>query len=90
MGLDQKAKRNRNIENDVIIGVLDTGIWPELDSFSDEGFGLPPKKWKGACEGGDDFKCNKYFSFPFPCCFVTLSILYFTFDSHYPCTVQFY
>lgn len=37
-----------NVESDIIIGVLDTGIWPEFESFSDEGFGPPSKKWKGA------------------------------------------
>ncbi|KAF3454632.1 hypothetical protein FNV43_RR05080 [Rhamnella rubrinervis] len=58
IGLHQKAKRNPTVESDVIVGVLDTGVWPESDSFSDEGYGHPPKKWKGACKGGDDFKCN--------------------------------
>ncbi|KAL4384354.1 hypothetical protein GQ457_15G029840 [Hibiscus cannabinus] len=38
--------------------VLDSGIWPESDSFSDEGFGPPPKKWKGSCKGGQNFTCN--------------------------------
>ena len=47
-----------SLENDVIIGMLDTGIWPESDSFSDEGFGPPPSKWKGSCQSSN-FTCNK-------------------------------
>ncbi|XP_031286386.1 subtilisin-like protease SBT4.3 isoform X2 [Pistacia vera] len=59
IGLGDSAKRNPSVESDVIIGVLDTGIWPESESFSDEGFGPAPKKWKGACKGGRNFTCNK-------------------------------
>ncbi|KAI4312106.1 hypothetical protein MLD38_036958 [Melastoma candidum] len=44
-------------ESDIIVGILDTGIWPEAKSFSDEGFGPPPKKWKGSCHG-TNFTCN--------------------------------
>ncbi|XP_012472763.1 subtilisin-like protease SBT4.4 [Gossypium raimondii] len=58
LGLNQTVKRNATAESNVIVGVLDSGIWPELDSFSDEGFGPPPKKWKGACKGGQNFTCN--------------------------------
>lgn len=47
-------------ESDVIIGVLDSGIWPESKSFSDEGFGPPPSKWKGTCQSSKNFTCNKY------------------------------
>ncbi|GLT40156.1 hypothetical protein SLA2020_143110 [Shorea laevis] len=46
----------------VIVGVLDTGVWPELESFNDEGLGPVPDKWKGECEVGKTFKsssCNK-------------------------------
>ncbi|XLS62987.1 hypothetical protein HN51_017215, partial [Arachis hypogaea] len=28
------------------------------ESFNDHGFGPIPKKWKGACKGGKNFRCN--------------------------------
>ncbi|XP_019095804.1 PREDICTED: subtilisin-like protease SBT4.7 isoform X2 [Camelina sativa] len=60
MGLKEgtNTKRNLAIESDTIIGMIDTGIWPESESFSDKGFGPPPKKWKGVCSGGKNFTCN--------------------------------
>ncbi|CAN1814303.1 Subtilisin-like protease SBT5.6 [Linum perenne] len=48
----------------VIVGVLDSGVWPESESFSDEGMEDIPKSWKGICETGQDFNsshCNKGF-----------------------------
>ncbi|XP_011081160.1 cucumisin-like [Sesamum indicum] len=44
-------------ESDVIIGLLDTGVWPEHPSFNDSGFGPPPAKWKGTCMTAN-FTCN--------------------------------
>ncbi|KAK2637680.1 hypothetical protein Ddye_025475 [Dipteronia dyeriana] len=58
MGFNESVTRKRNIESNIIVGVIDSGIWPESDSFSDEGFGTPPTKWKGACRGGKNFTCN--------------------------------
>ncbi|KAL5747946.1 hypothetical protein ACOSQ2_025243 [Xanthoceras sorbifolium] len=58
MGFNESISRKRNVESNIIVGVIDTGIWPESESFSDEGFGPLPKKWKGACRGGKNFTCN--------------------------------
>ncbi|XP_062154440.1 subtilisin-like protease SBT1.4 [Alnus glutinosa] len=53
---------NSEYAEDVIIGVLDTGIWPERPSFSDTGLSPVPDGWKGVCETGNDFPasaCNR-------------------------------
>ncbi|KAI3951470.1 hypothetical protein MKW92_016605 [Papaver armeniacum] len=58
VGFSETAKRVHTVESDTIVGIIDSGIWPESASFSDEGFGPPPKKWKGVCAGGQNFTCN--------------------------------
>ncbi|XP_022961887.1 subtilisin-like protease SBT1.7 [Cucurbita moschata] len=47
---------------EVIVGVLDTGVCPELESFDDTGLGPVPVSWKGECEVGKNFSsssCNR-------------------------------
>ncbi|XP_077248388.1 subtilisin-like protease SBT3.9 [Tasmannia lanceolata] len=46
----------------IIIGVIDSGVWPELESFSDKDMGPIPSHWKGICQHGQLFNstnCNR-------------------------------
>jgi subtilisin family serine protease len=46
--------------DDIVIGVIDSGIWPEHPSFADDGSYGPLAGWTGACDSGEDpaFSCN--------------------------------
>ncbi|XP_027335874.1 subtilisin-like protease SBT1.9 [Abrus precatorius] len=47
---------------DVIVGLVDSGIWPESASFKDNGMTKIPSRWKGQCENSIHFnssQCNK-------------------------------
>ncbi|WCJ19693.1 Subtilisin-like protease SBT4.3 [Euphorbia peplus] len=57
MNFPVNTTRSTN-EGNVIVGMLDTGVWPESQSFNDERFGPPPTKWKGICQGNSNFTCN--------------------------------
>ncbi|KAJ3673576.1 hypothetical protein LUZ60_005568 [Juncus effusus] len=50
--------------NDVIVGIFDTGVWPESSSFKEEPNMPPiPPSWKGTCVKADNFDpttaCNR-------------------------------
>ncbi|KAL9235338.1 hypothetical protein vseg_010102 [Gypsophila vaccaria] len=59
IGLPPPSRQQKLLESDVIIGVLDTGVWPASPSFADLDAGPIPKKWKGVCNGGLNFTCNR-------------------------------
>ncbi|XP_020225435.1 subtilisin-like protease SBT5.4 [Cajanus cajan] len=49
----------KTMGEDIIIGNIDSGVWPESKSFGDEGFGPIPKRWRGICQTEDNFHCNR-------------------------------
>lgn len=65
LGLDMRSNGLWNVSHfgdDVIVGMLDSGVWPESESFSDTGLGPIPNRWRGQCVPGARFttqNCNK-------------------------------
>ncbi|CAH2072964.1 unnamed protein product [Thlaspi arvense] len=64
LGLSQSLptglSHDSKMGEDVIIGILDSGVWPESPSFSGKGLGPIPKRWKGKCEDGEQFDSKKH------------------------------
>lgn len=67
LGLDETSGQNGILNesdwgSNAIVGVLDTGVWPESHSFYDGYLKPIPPRWKGKCDGGEEFPktlCNK-------------------------------
>lgn len=65
LGLDLPASRLSATSDGgsaAVIGVVDTGIWPERPSFSGADLGPLPRRWQGRCDQGAGFnrsQCNR-------------------------------
>ncbi|XP_060214992.1 subtilisin-like protease [Lycium barbarum] len=60
LGLQQNMGlwMDSNYGKGAIIGIIDSGIFPDHPSFSDVGMPPPPAKWKVVCESNFTNKCN--------------------------------
>ncbi|MCL7026572.1 hypothetical protein MKW94_019175 [Papaver nudicaule] len=56
------ASQGAGFGRGTIVGILDTGVWPESPSFDDHLMPPVPKKWRGICQEGEKFSsllCNR-------------------------------
>ncbi|KAM7480652.1 hypothetical protein LguiA_028865 [Lonicera macranthoides] len=54
--------KDSDFGSDLVIAVIDTGIFPDRKSFNDRGLNPVPPKWKGHCLSGNGFpptSCNR-------------------------------
>ncbi|RLM61714.1 hypothetical protein C2845_PM14G07650 [Panicum miliaceum] len=47
--LPESIWKHAKFGQDVIIANLDSGVWPESSSFTDDDMGEVPQRWKGSC-----------------------------------------
>jgi hypothetical protein len=71
-GLWEKVGGQGSAGENLIVGIVDSGIWPENPSFADKvdangvpshsgttlAYGAPPAGWKGTCQTGEGFTAN--------------------------------
>ncbi|CAA0407807.1 unnamed protein product [Arabidopsis thaliana] len=61
----RKFLKNAKHGDGVIVGLIDSGVWPESRSFDDKGIKPIPESWKGICQTGVAFNsshCNRYYA----------------------------
>ncbi|SCG51379.1 pre-peptidase C-terminal domain-containing protein [Micromonospora inositola] len=54
-GVWSQAGGQANAGAGIVVGVIDSGIWPENPSFANEKINPRPKNWHGACVAGENF-----------------------------------
>ncbi|GKV24177.1 hypothetical protein SLEP1_g33821 [Rubroshorea leprosula] len=62
LGLDKSTDLfpESDLMSEVVIGVLDTGVWPESKSFINTGLGPVPSNWKGEWESATNFGIRNF------------------------------
>ncbi|KAL0282015.1 UNVERIFIED_CONTAM: Subtilisin-like protease SBT3.9 [Sesamum angustifolium] len=60
VGFPNNILHQANMGDGVIIGVVDSGIWPDSEAFNDEGLGPVPARWKGVCKSDGLFNASKH------------------------------
>ncbi|CAL9076540.1 unnamed protein product, partial [Musa acuminata var. zebrina] len=60
LNTQQRIPLQLDYGDDIVVGIFDTGIWPESESFKEEP-GMPPvpQSWRGTCVKGDKFEPKK-------------------------------
>ncbi|KAJ1294243.1 hypothetical protein BS78_01G131000 [Paspalum vaginatum] len=58
LDMDYGIWRDTDLGDGIIIGFVDTGIWPESASFNDSGLAPVRASWKGRCLDGERFNAS--------------------------------